>query len=338
MTLPPRRLLDTPPGASADAQLLARHLQAVPEPAPLSEVAVQRIARGLQSAARPWWAGRPVLWLLVIGAPLALAGAWSLRAGRSAPSAVTPSSSQTPSASVLPSATEVPQTAAPNTETSRVTAEPIASPQSTRKVVEPKRSRRIAQPAAPASSEPTPPVVVAPSAPMVAMVAPAPDPLVEESRLLRSALHQLRALRDGQSALAQLQQYDARFPQGQLRAEATLAKVDSLLLLRRPAEALQQLQGLSGSERARLPRGRELRVLEVELQAELGRCDQALDRLEHFSDQDPLLAERALFVRATCAARSQRVDQARSLYEELLRQYPTGAHAAEARRALGKTP
>jgi tetratricopeptide (TPR) repeat protein len=183
------------------------------------------------------------------------------------------------------------------------------------------------------AANPPPPIAAAPPV-------PPPDPLIEESRLLQSALHALRALHDGEGALSVLDTYAHRFPRGQLRAEATLARVDALLLLERPAEALARLQELPATDRARLPRGRELQVLELELLAQTGRCGEALARLKTFRPRasEPLFDERALFVRATCEARAARVEEARALYEELLRRWPEGAHAAEARRALGLSP
>ena len=330
MTTPPRRLLDAPEGTvpSKEERLLTEYLQAVPAPTPLSDASVQRIAHRLDAPPRPWWAG-PRAPLLMLGASMALAAAWSLRSER-VESAVPPPALIDEAARREPEPAEThPRAVAPVPE-EVAAAEIVTAPVSPR--VSERRRRVRATPAA-VQAEPSPPLP-----PVVATVESPMDPLIEESKMLRSALHELRTRRDGAAALAVVDQYQQRFPDGQLRAEMTLAQVDALLLLARSAEALGELQQLPASERARLPRARELRVLESELLAALDRCGEALARLERFSEQDPLLAERALFVRATCEAKEHRVDRARALYEELLRRHPHGAHAAQARRALGRTP
>jgi hypothetical protein len=340
MSHPPRRLLDSTPDASEEEKLLARYLKATPEPAPLSKAAVERISQKLQAPPGPSLLGRGTLWGLVIAAPLALAGAWWLLATPEPFSAwgaedrgaeplegsrTEPLLESTPSDVVTgPRAVEA---AAPGDRTVPAVEVRPTPPRSKPSTVKP--AQRIARAEPPRQPLPIPEEPAA---------AAAPDPLIEESRLLQAALHQLRTLKDGQGALRVLEQYEERFPQGQLRAEATLAQVDALLLSRRAADALKQLQRISPEARTRLPRARELQVLEVELLAQLGRCDQALAQLKPLSLSEPVLAERVLFVHATCEARSQRFDRARALYEELLHRWPEGAHAAEARRALGKTP
>jgi hypothetical protein len=334
MSLPPRRLLDPPPEASEEDRLLARYLKAVPEPEPLSTAAVERISRNLQAPPRPPLLGRRELWGLALAAPLALAAARWLLAVPEAPIAVVaennkaeplPESAPPDAVRVAPAG----KAATPSDQTKP--AAELRSPPPERKPSTVRPVQRIVR----AEPQRQPPPL--PEKPPAAAM-PAPDPLIEESRLLQAALHQLRTLKDGRSALRVLDQYEERFPQGQLRAEATLARVDALLLSGLVSDALKQLQRLSPVERARLPRARELQVLEVELLAQLDRCDQALVQLKQLPDSGPVLAERALFVHATCEARAHRFDQARALYEELLRKWPEGAHAAEVRRALGKTP
>ncbi len=339
MTLPPRRLLDSPPEASEDARLLVDHLRAVPEPTPLSAAAVERISRRvLASPVAPSLPSRKLLWGLMIGASLAVAVGWSWIGGAQTAEKMRvtrPDSEPSPVKTLPPEPAPRPESEPAPVETLPLEPAPRPAPVEAAVVPSERPRRRTSR------SEPAPrsilqaaPAVVAPTEPLP----PEPDPLIEESRMLQAALHQLRNVRDGQAALTVLDQYEQRFPQGQLRAEATLARVDSLLLLARPEEALARLQRLSAVDRSRLPRSRELKVLEVELLAELGRCDQALTQLERLPKGEPQLEERALFVHATCEARAQRNDRARSLYEELLRRWPDGAHAAQARRALGKSP
>lgn len=325
MTDGPQRIVESPSDVPEEVRLLAPYLQAAaPEPRPLSVAAVQRISRRLQSPRRrPGFGGRIALGL-VFAAPLAVAAAWSLTR-----SSHPPREDPVPAKAAMVLEAEQDVLAPPSAPT--VTLPLPAQPE----VPSEKRSLtgpRKRTPRAVAKAEVQPPAEEPAAIPVMA-----PDPLMEESRLLQAALHQLRIFKDGESALGMLAEYDRRFPQGQLRAEVSLARMDSLLLLGRGAEALHALQQLSAGDRQRLPRARELEVLEVELQAELGRCTKALAQLERLRDGGPILAERALFVQATCEARSGRVERARSLFEELLRRYPDGAHAAQARRALGRT-
>jgi hypothetical protein len=334
MSLPPRRLLDSPPEASERDRLLARYLKAVPEPEPLSPAAVERISRNLRAPPRPpLLGGRRALWGLVLAGPLVWAAARWLLAVPEAPSALVvenreaeplPEPAPPDAVRVAPA-----EKAATPSDPTKPAAE-LRAPPPERKPSTVRPAQRIARAEPPRQSPPLPEEPPA--------ATPTPDPLIEESRLLRAALHQLRTLEDGPGALQVLDEYAERFPQGQLRAEATLARVDALLLSGRASDALKQLQRLSPEERARLPRARELQVLEVELLAQLDRCGEALVQLKQLPDSGPVLAERTLFVHATCEARAHRFDRARALYEELLRKWPEGAHAAEARRALGKTP
>src|SRR5207248_3097537 len=96
--------------------------------------------------------------------------------------------------------------------------------------------------------------------------------LAIETRLLGSAVRALRQDHDAAAALAILDEHRARFPQGTLRPEAELARIDALLSLGRRAEALGLLdRALSPG----LGRTRELHVLRGELRAEAGRLGEA---------------------------------------------------------------
>lgn len=163
---------------------------------------------------------------------------------------------------------------------------------------------------------------------------PSEDPVVAESRLLASALQDLRQHRDPQAALGVLDEYERRFPSGALAPEATAARIDALLALGRRAQALQRLEA---SSLDRLPRGAELRALRGELRAGRGELGGALD------DFSVVLAtkgapagvvERALYGRGSCRARLGDVAGARADLGEYLRRFPSGSFAEPARRAL----
>jgi hypothetical protein len=128
------------------------------------------------------------------------------------------------------------------------------------------------------------------------------SPLAQESRLLARALDQLRTARDYPGALATLNEYDARFPSGLLRSEATLARLDALVALRRSSAALALLEG---PEAIRGPRALELLVLRGELRAGAGRQHDAIADFDRVLAQSApaALARRALYGRASSRAR-----------------------------------
>jgi hypothetical protein len=124
-----------------------------------------------------------------------------------------------------------------------------------------------------------------------------PDPEIDA---LAEALRELRGHHAPARALAALDRYDARFPQGNLRHEARLARVEALLALDRAHEALAVVEALPSD--ASVPLGRDLTLLRGELRARAGRCREAIDdfgvvlaRAAH----DALTA-RALAARAAC--------------------------------------
>jgi TolA-binding protein len=166
---------------------------------------------------------------------------------------------------------------------------------------------------------------------------PSEDPVVAESRLLASALQDLRQRRDPKGALAALDDYERRFPSGALAPEAAAARVDALLALGRRGEALARLEALPLD---RLPRGAELRALRGELRAGRGELGAALDdfsavlAMTGAQGAPPNVVERALYGRGSCRARLGDVAGARADLEELLRRFPGGPHAEPARRAL----
>jgi hypothetical protein len=212
----------------------------------------------------------------------------------------------------------------------------------------------VALPHAPAAAAPTPVRHRAPAAaveaPAVAPPAAEPPPparrrarapekggLAEESRVISAALELLHREHDARGALARLDEHDARFPGGELRREATMARIEALLMAGRSREALRLLDG---SQPGRTPRDAEVLVLRGELRADAGRCAEAerdfsgaLARTARGAS-----AERALFGRASCRSRRGDTESARADLNAYLAAFPAGRFAAKARAALASAP
>ena len=167
--------------------------------------------------------------------------------------------------------------------------------------------------------------------PTPAVEAPRPESaLAAESRLLAAAIAKLR--KEPAATLSALDDYAARFPQGQLAQEAEVMRVDALLALGRRDGALRVLDGLT---LAGLPRARELVLLRAELRSEAGRCRDALaDFGSAIIEAADTLDERALYGRALCRARLGNFDGARNDLDRYLVRFPDGRFAADARHAL----
>ncbi len=169
-----------------------------------------------------------------------------------------------------------------------------------------------------------------PSGPEASAVAAGPAPgLLEETQLLGEALRQLRVAHQPSVALQTLEGYRARFPQGELRAEVTLARVDALLQLGRESEALGELAEVKG------PRAAEAQLLRAELLAKAGRCREALPLFKTLRED---VSERALYGRGLCRREVGELAGARADFEETLRRFPQGRYAAAARVALEGLP
>lgn len=187
------------------------------------------------------------------------------------------------------------------------------------------RPHRAARPATATSAEDT------------AAAAPGESALAAESRLLGTALHQLRQERDAGAALRTLTQYRDRFPAGLLAEEAQAARADALLALDRRGEALALLDQ---AELKRLGRGGELRVLRGELRAGASRCAEAVSDFGAVlaGSPPPAVAERALAGRAACYGRLGDAQRARAdwqaLKEQAAPQSPAARAAAQALKEL----
>ena len=157
--------------------------------------------------------------------------------------------------------------------------------------------------------------------------------LGRESELLARALAKLRRDHDARGALALLDQHARDFPDGSLRLEADVARVDALLALGQRAEALAMLERLPID---RLGRGAELRVLRGELRAQRDPASALVDFERALaSEPSPELAERALFGRAGSHLRLGDETRGRADLEAYLARFPNGRFANDARRRLG---
>jgi hypothetical protein len=153
--------------------------------------------------------------------------------------------------------------------------------------------------------------------------------LGRESELLARALAKLRRDRDASTALTLLDEHAKSFPNGALRLEADVTRVDALLALGRNAEALALLERLPID---RLGRGAELRVIRGELLAQreprkaLADFDRALA-----TGLPQGLEERALFGRAASRLKAGDESGGRADLATYLAKYPNGRFAAQAR-------
>jgi hypothetical protein len=154
--------------------------------------------------------------------------------------------------------------------------------------------------------------------------------LAAETPLLSEALTRLRQKRDARGALATLDVYRARYPDGTLKHEAETARVDALLLLGRDDEALAELRRLRLQAQGR---DLELRLIRGELTAATDCARAAADFDRVLAERTPpAFAERALHGRAACRARLGDEAGAQSDLAEYLRRFPAGRFAPEARR------
>jgi tetratricopeptide (TPR) repeat protein len=157
--------------------------------------------------------------------------------------------------------------------------------------------------------------------------------LGRESELLTRALARLRSGGNPAAALELLDEYRRQFPEGALRLESDIARLDAFLALGRRTEALALLDQLPID---RIGRGPELRVVRAELRAreDAGRAVRDFDAALAVA-LPAALEERALFGRAASRLRSGDSDGARTDFSRYLQRYPSGRFAAEARAHTG---
>jgi hypothetical protein len=120
---------------------------------------------------------------------------------------------------------------------------------------------------------PPPPPTPTPESKVVGAPAPEPSSAATEIAQVRDALQALRADKDPDQALRLLDDYDRRFPDGLLREEVVVTRIEALLAAGRSVEALDRLDAFP---RALLDHSPRLRVARGELRAAHRRCAEAL--------------------------------------------------------------
>jgi hypothetical protein len=154
--------------------------------------------------------------------------------------------------------------------------------------------------------------------------------------IVADAFRDLRSRGDAAAALRSLDEYDRRFPNGVLRAESRVARVEALLMLDRRAEALPLLEAVGPG----VALTRDVRVTRGELLVESDRCADAVrdfDVVLAARDGDPA-GGRALYGRASCRLRGGDTPGARADLTRYLSLHAGGPSAAAARRALAALP
>lgn len=133
-------------------------------------------------------------------------------------------------------------------------------------------------------------------------------------------------LMDDVAALASLDSARERFPNGVLAMETSLTRAEVLLSLGRRDDALAALSTFLETfpQSERVP---EVHLLRGDLLREAGRCCEAMNDLSA-AKREARWADEASWSMAACAQGS------RQALERYLEAFPSGAHAAEARRAL----
>jgi TolA-binding protein len=161
--------------------------------------------------------------------------------------------------------------------------------------------------------------------------APPPAPS-EEINALDRAIRLLRRHHDAGAALSALDAYLDRYPLGVLNREARFARVDALLILQRPDQALDALETLPLDDHRR---STELQVIRGELRAR-SNCTRAGQDFGAVLARNPDdgLAERALYGRGACRAKLGDVTGAVEDLRRYLERFPNGTHAMWARRWL----
>lgn len=178
-----------------------------------------------------------------------------------------------------------------------------------------------------------PPLVAStpPIAPPPAARGSAPLPAVsDEVHELDQAMGYLRRDHNPVAALATLDHYLARHPQGTLHQEARQARIDALLMLGRNQEALTALEATSFDPGLR---STEFLVVRAELRAtrDCRRAEQDFTAAIVHSP-DARLMERILYGRGVCRIEMQDVAGASDDARSYLRLFPNGIHSDWARR------
>jgi hypothetical protein len=283
-------------------QQLAQLWAAVPEPAPISELAQRRVAVRLHAPAARG-AGLMLLRLVAVGIVLGIAGA---------------ATAQWATLRFLSGQREL---VMPRSRT------PIAAP-----ALVPQPTLPRARALSPAAEPELEPLAVAPLPGAAASPLPAQSSqLGLEAASLEAALSALRAggTEHAAQALRGIDRHLREFPRGSLELEARVARVDALLVLGRRQEARRELSALPIES---VGRKSELRLIRGELRAD-DDCRAALGDFQVLVDQAlPVAwAERALFGRGACLLKLGEKAAAQRDFGRYLERFPNGRFAAQIR-------
>jgi len=162
------------------------------------------------------------------------------------------------------------------------------------------------------------------------------DSLESEAAVVSRAVS--LANQDPRSALSLLTGYWRDFPAGALRGEAAIAEIGALQALQEHAQALALLDGWARDQFLGMNEsGDELALTRLELMVDAGRCVEALPLLgrQLALQRPPRQRGRALLARAACKGKVGDVEGNRADLERYLKDFPSGSHAVQVRRALG---
>ncbi len=363
----PARWSESSPENETAEHTIGAALRRVREATEPSDTALARVARRVNAAAAPRTRGQ-LIWRLVIAAALIMATGSAVgaalnrwrRANAEAEAAAAPRAAAEAVKAKRAHrrghrgglAQKAAEPALPEAETELPGEAPVPErpdePQMTAPVSTLPAAGAIALPAAATVAPPAPsaaPVVAAVSAPAPARASHARVPerhaFAEPAAsvgaaLIASAFRDLRSRGDAAAALQSLDDYDGRFPNGVLRSESRVARVEALLTLDRRKEALRLLEAAEGGGALT----RDVRVTRGELLAESNRCADAVrdfDAVLAARDSDPA-GGRALYGRAGCRLRSGDSPAARRDLSRYLAVHGDGPSAAAAQRALSTLP
>jgi hypothetical protein len=286
---------------NAQDRKIARLFAAVPEPAPLGDVARQRLALRLRTRNKRG-AGLMVVRLVAVGAVIGMAGAAAAQWATTHLFLNQHHVLVRPRAPVVASPPLVPQPSLPLP----------ARPEEAVEVL------------------PTEVLEAAPESAPAAAAAPS-SRLGQEAASLEAAISALRAggKERAASALTAIDRHLRDFPGGALELEARVARVDALLVLGRRGDARRELSALPIEN---VGRNRELRLIRAELGADED-CRAALSDFQVLVNQPlpPAWQERALFGRGACLLRLGDRTGAERDFARYLEQFPNGRFAEQIR-------
>ncbi|HEY3445281.1 MAG TPA: hypothetical protein VGK67_02910 [Myxococcales bacterium] len=335
MSLDSKRFSELADDGSAEARagrMLRGAREALRGPTAQELSQVQREIEGELAVPTRWARLAPVFGLVLLVAASAAAtsfGVYGLPTLREEPLVVPP---QVPEALPSEAARRLPPLPEPLPEKVEAPPAVAATPTAAPRVALGKPASVEPRVEEPKPAEPDPFVGIAP--PPLAL--PSESALGAESRVLAGALHQLRDQKDPAAALSTLDELRAQHPTGALLEEASAARIEALVALRRGDDALRELGQLT----PKLPRGSVRRAQLLLLQGELlsggGRFGEALPLFDELVAGGGATLERALFGRATARSRVGDLAGCRADLLRYLELFPQGAFAARARAELSR--